>query len=236
MNNLEGINEENFYEITNMFKVQMENLKSKIILLMSQIAVGVILVVPIMQIKDMPRANILKAILNISFSIYIILSIFAVGTMIALLMKKNVDILVNISGVFLMICICGFFSLVLITNIIHENGSNILLVVAIVTAIVPLVNGVVYYKKTKKKIIEGEYRRGNYKYKFNKKLLLFLLPIIPMVVSIGNRGRVIEMVFGKTYFLLALNYLALIIAIAFSYFTVNRIFFIHQLKLNKGEK
>lgn len=128
----------------------MANLQSKIVLLLVKIATAIILIVQMLQIRDISSENVMKIILNLTLGVYIILSIFVVSINIALLMKKNLDILVNISGVFSMISLCVFFYLAQITDILHENYKYIFVGIDILTMIISIVNGLVYYKKLRK--------------------------------------------------------------------------------------
>lgn len=236
MRELKDIDDEKYYSLTNMFKIQMENSKSKITILISQILFGFILIVPIMQLQDIDEANLLKTIVYSICVIHIVLSIAAIGVIIALLLKKNVDILVNISAVLVIINICMYFYLAYITNIVHESYNNIYVVIAIISIIILVLNGVNYYKKAKKKLINGEYRKGNFEYKFNKKLLYFIIPGIPMIIPLDNNVAITENVFVEACALLGMNYFISLLSLVFSYFVINRIFFIYQLIFNKGEE
>ncbi|MBS5927390.1 MAG: hypothetical protein KIC66_09940 [Clostridium sp.] len=229
MKELKNLSKEKFYGITNIFEDQMSKISNKILLLLFNLISGLILFLPYKQSENIIGGEILKVLLYLIIGVYLLGAVFSIILILMVLIKKNVDRLINLSVVSGTIIFTLSLLITYITNIVYEGYLDIFWIIALISFILTYVGILIYNNKIKRRLIDGYYIKENYRYKFNPRYLLFILPLVPMLIPIANKGKYITEVFGTLYYLLGLNYGIILITAVLGVFALKRMYYVYQI-------
>ena len=132
MKELKNLSKEKFYGITNIFEDQMSKISNKILLLLFNLISGLILFLPYKQSENIIGGEILKVLLYLIIGVYLLGAVFSIILILMVLIKKNVDRLINLSVVSGTIIFTLSLLITYITNIVYEGYLDIFWIIALI--------------------------------------------------------------------------------------------------------